>query len=624
MVIGHDPILFQENQSHNDSKEPIYIPAPRLDRLAANIIDFFIVFMISKILAAKSILILKVALNFELNYTFFANVFNVLWLSFSVYLIYVVLTYKFLGSTIGQRFFSVKIISNDEIINLYKDSNTKKYFYLSYYTLVLRSLLIFISLFFMIPIVGVFFNRKGRAFYDKVTDTLVVSYSKLNLKRHSESHFKMDSLPSLTKLTSNTNRQRVDFYFPMDKFLGSVFILILFSAATVLSMHFIDKSFKFKNDFSGSSKVCQNLNPYHESWVESGLQESRLDVAVALYSAGELSVNCLSKEIDFEFSLNSSNPTAYFAKGLLSFENEELVLKYFKKSCSLDPFSSACQVSTWISLWPHFSEGESVAVDFENHPTFYKIWLVKRFHQKGMLLRLQQSLDQFSVQKGLEGFYAEHMMRVELFKNSNQNFSSMLKLTQNLSPRSKKLTQSFCGIMVAKNCDYFEKHQECQDILSDQTSDNHLQNMRSACLKNERKIFSSDTDHEAFYRSISRSQPNLIGDLKSIFMNSKNSFSVRYTSLIQFFESKVDLKTLDLITEDWLLDDSKDFFWRLIGEGLKKKYIEFGQIQKSFDVYKALVKEFEELNFNDNLNDKLINDFTLRTPAQTLNQKKGK
>ncbi len=606
MVIGHDPNFFKSNESQVLFEKRRLNPAPRLDRLAAAIIDFVIVFTISKLIASKSLLALKIALSFDLDYTAMASVFNLVWLGFSVYLIYTVLSHRILGCTLGQFFFSIRIIDIDS--NFYKkyyaikSEHDLKLLLIDRYNLVLRILLNFIGIFFVFPLISVFTNPDGRTFYDKICDSLVVTLRK--------------------------DADRKNFSWPLNKLVGSILVLSFFSILSLISIYFMNHSFKFSADFKNSAKVCAKLSPFHDAWVESGIEESRLEVALALYSAGELSVECLTQEIDFEFNLNPDNPTAFFAKGLLSFENDVTVIKYFKKACQLDSGSAACKVSSWISFWPNFYEGEDSVKDYEGlqlagedvqnkrvSPVFLKVWLIKRHYQKGSLNKLASYLENLKVPKGLEGFFAEHLMRVELFQGKADKFDQVLKITENLNQRSRNLTESFCAIAIGESCTQFKLYPQCQFLKITRKSDKHLQNMVSACLKEENRIFATDPKHESFYLTLARRENYILDDLKDIFMDSENSFGIRFATLSRFFNFVSSIEYLNLVKSEWEVQESKDFFWRITGEKIKSKYIELEETQSSFNVYKALAKEFDELLLKEDMASKSIK---LRNPAQSL------
>ena len=577
MVIGHDPFLLDQKSASKSKSLESLNPAPRLDRAAAALVDATIVVTLAKVFAAKAIFTLRVALSFDLDQSLFASIYNILWLTFSVYLIYSALTYRLLGRSVGQAIFSLKTIS------------TLSQKPLDQYTLVLRTFLSFVSLFMVFPIFAVFVNKDGRTFYDKICDTLVI--------------------------TTRTDTKRYNTYIPFDKLIGSSLVLILFVVLSYTSLYFAKNTLKFKADFVKNSKVCRALTDFHQTWVKNKFEESRLDVALALYSAGELSADCLSQEIDFEFSIQNDSPTAFFAKGLISIDSDTKFIKYFKKACEVDAQSSACLVSSLMSFWPNFYEGEPKAVDFTNHPTFVKVWAIKRLHQKGHILQLADVLSEMRVPTGMEGFYAEHLLRAKYFTGEAKNFEGVLKIAENRNLRERNLNEMYCSIAVSEDCQAFESVQSCKSLNITRQTDSHLQNMYYACNGNSRNIFSSDSKHEKYYLKMAKNEKQLLNDLKSIFMDSSASFALRYSSLNTFFNEVTNFDYLASFKEDWESMSSKDFIWRLTGEKLKSKFNSANELQMSFQVFKKLASEFEEINSSPNL----LKDLSAeqRFPAQT-------
>lgn len=578
MVIGHDFSSLKQTDSIAESNTPLYETAPRLDRVAAALVDMTIVITLSRVFAARSIYALKVSANFGLDQSLFASGFNIIWLTFSVLLVYNVLTYRILGRTFGQILFSLTTVS------------ANKFKLIDSYTLVLRSFLSFIGFFLFFPILSIFLNKDGRTFYDKICETIIV--------------------------TSRVHRKSKNVILGFDKLMGSIIVLVLFVSLSYTSLYLSKNTFKFKSDFVKNSKICSHITDFHNHWTENKIQESRLEVALALYSAGELSVDCLSKEIDFEFNINPVSPSAYFAKGLLSFENDSSFMRYFKKTCEIDLESSACHVATWMSFWPNTYEGERPVSEYKDMPMFMRIWDIKRQHQKGNIATLKELIHEMPVPKGLEGFYAEHLMRVELFQGQSKAFENVLKLAENKNLRSRKLTELFCGTVVGDGCENLKIYDVCNRMDINRSTENHLQNMYYACHGTEKRIFSTNTLVEDYYRKLATKELLILDDLKNIFLDSNLSFPIRYATLNSFLKQVTNLEYLLKAKEDWEKTATKDFIWRLVGEGFKNKLKALGDTQSSFGVYKSLAREYHEMKINTDFFKNENKNEIDRVPAQ--------
>lgn len=580
MVIGHDPNILSEVSSEKNRRKVDYNPAPRLDRFAAGVVDSTIVVMLAKVFASQSIYSLRVSVSFDLENAILASLFNIFWLTFAVFLIYKVATYRIFKRTLGEIFFSIQTVS---VLNAKS---------LDQYTFVLRTSLSYASVFFLYPVLSIFLNRDGRTFYDKICETVVV--------------------------TNKPDTRRLNFYAPYDKLAGSLMIIFTFICFSYSSLYLSQNVFKFKSDFAGNAQVCSYIGDFHQAWTDNKLTESRLEVALALYSAEELSASCLKKEIDFELNVNPKSSTAYFAKGLLSFDDKNKFLKYFIKTCELDPRSTGCHVASWMTFWPNPYEGEN-KVEMDQLPVFGKIWLIKRHFKKGNMQALAKALGEMPVPKGLEGFYAEHLMRVEYFQGHANQFGEVIKLAENRSQNPRNLTEAVCSIAVSESCEAYNALPMCHKLTLARSSDSHLQNMHYACEGNSRNIFSSSQKHEDYYMRLAKKEHFNLDNLKSIFLDSSHSFNVRYATLNTFFRNALDTDYLQKVKSDWEAAESKDFIWRLAGENLKDSFKDHGDPQNSFYVYKKLSSEFSEIEPRDDLLNYVKE--SIRYPAQASPEK---
>ena len=397
-------------------------------------------------------------------------------------------------------------------------------------------------------------------------------------------------------LPTISNKKYKNFGFPYSRVLNSIMVLFVFAGMSFFSIKIMKSPLDFKYDFVTNEKVCKEITEKRSVWSEDGIEENRLEVALALYSAGELAVSCLKKEIDFELELNASSSSAYFSKGLLSLESDIDVIKYFKKTCQLNPFSQACLVATWITQWPNSYEKESAIVGetFNELPTFAKVWSIKRDYSKGNVRRLSMNLKDFLVPQGLENFFTEHLTRLAVFEDGD-HFAPVLKLSNLKSKRNRSLTEKYCATKISQSCKKYDEYKICTSLKISRQTDKHLVNMLHACHGESKKVFSSDELKEKFYLQMARNDDFILNDLKLIFMNNKNGFNIRYATLTKFFSSTQDSEYLALLKDEWINEQYKDFFWRLIGENLKEKFVTLSDQQNSFEVFKALAREFDDI-----------------------------
>ena len=553
MVKKHDfDLLKSQNEAHPEK----FSPAPTLDRLAAFIVDSMITIPFFKIFAFKTIQALRLSIGFELTYTIFTSLFNIIWIMFTILMVYQFITYKIFGKTLGQYLFKIQIIHT----NSFKPINL--------FTLIQRNILFYLSFPLIFPFFSVLLEKNGRTFYDKILSTLVVS------QRESSSRFR--------------------FAFPANKVFSASLILIGFIFLSGISLLFMTQSFKFKSDFKNSDQVCEKINRYHSKWSQRDVHETRLEVAIALYSAGELSTKCLNQEINFEVALNNESPEAYFAKALLNAENKDLAMDYFHQVCQINTRTPICEIVTWITYWPNSFEGEHSSASEYKKPMLYHVWSIKRNFSKGSIFRLKHNLKSFPVLNGLESFYAEHLMYLNFFKKNTGSIQNILKVAEHSSSKNKNLKEKYCALAVSESCENFKNQPFCLSLDVNKTVDSHLKNMIYSCAQKPNQVFSSQPLKSKFYKKLALKELLQADQMKQLFKNPKESFPFRLAVLNTFLSSVKNHKYLKTTLKDWVEFSEKDYFWRIWGEKLKAKFKISGDTQGVFRIYKTLGQEYKE------------------------------
>lgn len=553
MVKGHD---FHSSDSPNEDIPKKLLAAPTLDRLAAFIADLMIIIPIFKVFAFQSIQTLRLSVGFELTLTLFTSLFNIVWIMFAVLIIYQFTTYKFLKKTLGQYLFKIQVV------------HTKSFQPIDLFTLIQRNTLFFLSFFLIFPFFSVFLEKKGRTFYDRILNTLVVSQKKSPL--------------------------RFQFDFPANKIFSASLMLVGFIFLSSISLFFMTQSFKFVSDFKNSDRICKKVSTHHLEWSKRDIHETRLEVAIALYSAGALSVECLEKEIQFEISLNNKSPEVYFAKALLSADDEDLSTKYFRQVCQINAHTPICEVVTWITYWPNSFEGEYSSNSNYKKPILYYIWSIKRSFSKGAIFRLRHALNSFFVLKGLESFYAEHLMHLSFINGRSEFIQNILKVTEHSFSKEKKLKEKYCSLVISETCEGFKDQNLCLGLDVNEIVDSHLKNMIYSCAHKPNQIFSTEPLKSKFYKKLASKEIQQVNEMNSFFKDSKESFSFRLTVLNTFLKSIKNKEYLKKNHNDWAKSSEKDYFWRVWGEKLKDKFKSTGESQRVFEIYKTLSQEYKE------------------------------
>ncbi len=177
---------------------------------------------------------------------------------------------------------------------------------------------------FGFPFLAVFYHPRRAAFYERMTESSVLTKVK-----HSFNHYSWGAV----------ERRYVSAFI-------SVFSFCVLVLSVMSFKHFYQKTVSSNLTFEKYKKeqnFCKELEPV--------AQENRLNVATALNLLGVLSDDCLDKEADFVLWHNFSDlaqielkSAAYFAKYLTARTDDEENL-YLNQVCSQNNKSQACSYS---------------------------------------------------------------------------------------------------------------------------------------------------------------------------------------------------------------------------------------------------------------------------------------
>lgn len=591
MVIGHDFLEKKDfkKPSKQQEDQKVFI-APATDRLAAFILDLMILFPVIKIFCSQMVVALKITFTFQLFFGFAAAVFVMLWTALAIYLAYQLTAQVVFRRTIGQYLFKIQLLDSKTLTR--PDS----------YKLILRTLLSFFTVFVGVPLVAVLTDEKGRTFYDKVSDTIMVSKKPQGI---------------LSRPTAN-----------LHTLAGSVLVFNLLVLTCAVSLFLSKNFYKFKSDLGRTDQLCEQVTNEFDSWWGSGVHESRIEVALALFSATQITPECLKKEIAFELSLNNKNPVAYLANGFLKAASDEvLAMEYFKKSCDLDVHSHACELVLWINSWPESYEGEAKR-QIDSLPLYMQVWSLKRDLAKGNMYKLTEDLNQFKVRSGIENFFAEMQFKVSSYLKRPEESKSMLKALSAGHSDTKSLNERVCSSMLSEGCQAF-KSSSCQQIQIQESQNEHVKNAYYACHDQNHNIFTKDLNLKKFYNSFKDDKIIDLEVIKSIIKNNKHPIDVRMAALNKGFSIIQSADYLKELTDEWNEVSHRDYVWRLWGEKMMRRFSEVGDGTHSFIVYKSLNKEYNDeektadrLMKSRELTKNKASDLGLRFPA-TLQEQKG-
>lgn len=193
----------------------------------------------------------------------------------------------------------------------------------------LRQILFWFSFLFLgIPWLYMLANKKQNAFYEKITDSVVLSKKRIFSK---------------TFFSSVEHQFWNAFAHTM-----TLFLIFIFSGFFYYSLESIEQRTASYNLYEKQNHFC--------SEIKNVVDSSRLQLAIALNLAGQLSDTCLDKEADFVlWKLKSDEISlAYYAKSLTE-KNKDLEGKYLQQACldysshlnnTKENYSLGCQLAT--------------------------------------------------------------------------------------------------------------------------------------------------------------------------------------------------------------------------------------------------------------------------------------
>lgn len=545
---NQEKVLAEQNGSE------VFI-APALDRAAAFIVDLMILYPIIKIFCSKLIVTLKITYSFQMFVGFFSAAFVLLWTGFLVYLTYQVCLTVLFKKTIGQYFFGIQL----------KDVNTLKR--PDAYVLIQRTLLSFLAVFMAIPFFAILTDEKGRTFYDKITDTLMTS----------------------VKTKGQTMRYTMAFHKVLGSFLMFNFLIVLATTSFFLSHNF----YSFKSDLASSSKLCEEVTQTYDKWWESGVYESRLEVALALFSAFRIPASCLDQEANFEIGINNQNPLAYLAKGFVASQsNDALALEYFNKVCQVSSTSRPCELVLWINSWPNRHEGEKTQ-NISELPFYLQIWSLKRDLAKGNMGKFNKDLSDFDVKSGVENFFAEMQVKSSSYLNRPEESDKLLKVLRGSNANVSTFNERICASALAHGCAAFETP-NCKSLDIPNSNNSHIKNSYYSCIDEKHNIYTSDRNLKKFYESFKDGELVDLDVVTSILKNNVHSVDVRIAALNKAFLQINNLDYLKQMLADWQNINYRDYVWRMWGEALLSRLSDFEDRTHSFMVFKSLSQEYNE------------------------------
>lgn len=403
-----------------------------LDRLAANVIDVFIVlgpFLIVLVAPFKRMLRQAILLD-DSSHLFLSLGLCVVTLVLFSFLYKIYITWRY-GGTFGQLFMSLRVV------NIWEPNKKNLGDH------ILRSIYwVFSYMLLGLPFLSIFSNEKRRCFHDRVSDTLVLS-----LKRR--------SYPRPSFIEKNLARF----------ILSCVFLLVfLYSFPQLYSFYeSLNKQDDWSHILEEEGWLCTSIGEaLEEEWPEEE-GPARLSVAMALYAASEVEESCLKSEVEFVYRSGVDSGLADLASAFLYADDIELSNQYLTAVCEDHPESESCQMSRVIELWSEDEDKEisSAFEEFGRSSSVYVIvWGIRHFYRNQQYDKAMEMLKSISHVRRLTDFLSSQTVKLHWVNMRTQEARTSAETAMMAMSEKGRLNLSnwLCFEERATSCD---SHPSC-------------------------------------------------------------------------------------------------------------------------------------------------------------------
>ena len=366
-------LVCEDKSLYELKKLGFSLPNP-LDRLAANVIDGFIVlspFLLVLMAPFKKMLREAVLLGSSSN-LILSSVLCILTVLFFSFIYKVCLTWCY-GGTLGQLFMSLRVV------DIWEPEKRKLGNHL------LRSAYwVFSYLLLCLPFLSIMSNERRRCFHDRVSDTVVLSLKGSIYPRPS---FIEKGLARLTLVCV--------FFIGVVGFSPQLYSLYMDFQRQDSWAQFLEEE----------TLLCSSVETNLSKWPEEN--PTRLSIAMALYAAGEIEKSCLKREVDFIYRSGLESGMAALASAFIYADNAELSDKYLKVVCENYPDSESCQMGRIIELWNE-NNGVEISSLFEEfgstRSVYVTVWGILHFYRNNQYEKAMEVLKSITHVRRLADF----------------------------------------------------------------------------------------------------------------------------------------------------------------------------------------------------------------------------
>lgn len=345
------------------TSEPQLSLARPLDRLAAAIIDIFILLVPLYILLSaplKKWMMTSFILGSEPD--FVATVLAMFFLAVSILVTYQSVGHYFWGATIGKRIYDLRVVP------MFPGEK------LGFWDHVLRSGIWIGELLLLgLPWLAVYSNPKRRPMHDRLCDTVVVTRA-----------------PSGVPGPLDWERSLVRTLFA--GLLGFLALVVALQVRGAIDKLKMEKSLAaiVDRDLGDCEVVSNSVNeddadPHH-----------RLKMAMTLYAAGLADRSCLESEVEGEIAKQIPvAPITYLAQAFIYADDAEISNSYLDEVCEVAPGTVECSMSQLVTSWSD-EDWSAVAEILKSSPKgsgYMEVWGIRHYMKQAQYGSALDTLD---------------------------------------------------------------------------------------------------------------------------------------------------------------------------------------------------------------------------------------
>ncbi len=543
MVLGD--LDFNSRSNSGDEKVAHHQIAPVADRVLAFVFDLVIFTPVFSFILASVFRHLQLMYYVSPQSIEFAVLLAVSVLFIAVLTILFQTLFLFAnGSTPGKSFFKIQVVS-------FEQNPTLKNHRLKFTQAFLRSTLwVMETAFLFLPWLEVMSEGFRRPLHDRAAGTIVVT----------------------TKKVGDSGPHPIESLFVRQFLVLCSFLVFLWGIVTVGHFYQGALAGEYKrSELQQEDFLCASVTQA----IDSG--DLRIDKAISMFLADEISEECLTAEADFVLWTPSENEKswAYLAKGLTKKYDSQMFESYLQKACDLDSEGPACQIAEYQASPKSKEISQTNAF---NTKTGNVLAVIRNF-ENGRYDLAEQGFVGLSAEKGMENFSQQGLVK-SLWAENKKELSRGAYLTSihHLDQNSKRdLAAWVCHEELDRSCGV-QAVEACEDLKKEMSADKApIQNsfLALALIRDQECRQSAEVDYLQFHQ-LFQDKKDLYSFVRAISRDSKLSRVERNEILQNLAFRKESVKPVFLrlaAIREWTKWSNNDADLSVIVTFLKEKKV---------------------------------------------------